>query len=335
MFTAGEKGVLLGRTPIPGEQGGRGWGGYAGLSVRMAKTTRGFEYVDSEGRKDKQIHGKKARWVDFSGELPGGKEAGIAIFDHPDNLRHPSPWYVEKGMPYFSPAVLFNKPYEIAARESLELWYRILIHPGRADKKTLEKECKAFGSLTGAAIAEVFEIIDQGKAAVRVDLLVCEVKVDEEIDRDTAVEIINIVGQEKSLSPVKVLKKAVRRKQVAKDKLETLVNLLSSKGYLKILMNPTLEVLDGKTAKIRSSQRGADGKEIVDSFEIKPQILDEGYINVAMKGVFQNRKISDIRKRIRDGHSFVSGSVRNKPDSSDGPATETIFIVTADICKGD
>ena len=144
LFTADQKDVLLGRTPIPGEQGGKGWGGYAGLSVRMARATRGFQFVDSEGRKDKQAHGKKARWVDFSGELPDGKEAGITIFDHPDNLRHPSPWYVEKGMPYFSPAVLFDKPYKIKAKKSLTLWYRILIHPGRIDKEAMERECKAF-----------------------------------------------------------------------------------------------------------------------------------------------------------------------------------------------
>ncbi|MHC4096540.1 MAG: DUF6807 domain-containing protein [Planctomycetota bacterium] len=253
LFTAGQKDVLLGRTPIPGEEGGKGWGGYAGLSIRMAKATRGFQFVDSKGRKDKQAHGKKARWVDFSGELPNGKEAGITIFDHPGNLRHPSPWYVEKGMPYFSPAVLFDKPYTIAARESLQLWYRILIHPGRADKEALEKECKAFGNLKGAAIAEVLEEVDRGKVAIRVDLLACEFIEDAEIDHETAVEIKNLLGKEKGFSPAVILKKAVRRKQVAKDKLETLVDLLSSKGYLKILMNPTLEVLDGKTAKIRSS----------------------------------------------------------------------------------
>ncbi len=143
-FTAGEKDVVLDRTPIPGEQGGMGWGGYAGLSIRMAEAARGFQFVDSRGRKDKQIHGKKARWVDFSGELPNGKEAGITIFDHPENLWHPSPWYVEKGMPYFSPAVLFNKPYTIEAKKNLRLWYRILIHPGLTDKKTLERECEVF-----------------------------------------------------------------------------------------------------------------------------------------------------------------------------------------------
>jgi len=143
-FTAGKKDVLLDRTPIPGEKDGKGFGGYAGLSVRMAKATRGWQFVDSEGRKDKEAHGKKARWLDFSGEIGGGKAAGIAIFDHPDNLRHSSPWYVAKGMPYFSPAVLFNKSYTLAAGKSLELRYRLLIHPGLADRDMLKSEWNAF-----------------------------------------------------------------------------------------------------------------------------------------------------------------------------------------------
>lgn len=335
MFTAGDKDVVLDRTPIPGEKGGKGWGGYAGLSVRMAKTTRGFQFVDSEGRKDKQIHGKEARWVDFSGQLPNGKEAGFTIFDHPDNLRHPSPWYVEKGMPYFSPAVLFNKSYKIEAKKNLKLWYRILIHPGRADKKALEKECRAFSNLKGAAIAEVLEEIDQGRAAIRVDLLVCEVNECIEIDRETAEEIKNLLGEEKVLLPAAALKSAVRKEQVAKDKLKSVVDLLCSKGYLKILINPTLEVMDGRTGKVRSSYKEPTGKEITDSFELTPRILDDGYINVATKGVFQNKPMGNLRKRIRDGHSFISGSIRNEPGSPDEPATETIFIVTAAICKGD
>ena len=35
-FTAGENDVTLDRTPIPGEPDGKTWGGYAGLSVRLA-----------------------------------------------------------------------------------------------------------------------------------------------------------------------------------------------------------------------------------------------------------------------------------------------------------
>jgi hypothetical protein len=359
MFTAGEKDVLLSRTPIPGEEGGKDWGGYAGLSVRMAKATLGWQFVDSQGRKDKQAHGKKARWVDFSGEISGDKAGGITVFDHPDNLRRPSPWYVEKGMPYFSPAVLFDKPYTIAARESLELWYRILIHPGRIDKELLEGEWKAFSNLTGAAIAEVLEGVDQGKSVIRVDLLVCEVNEDAEIDRETAVEIKNIVGEEKGLSPAVILKNAVRKKQVDKDKLESLVELLRSKGYLKILMNPTLEVMDGKTAKVRSSYKEPTGKEIVDSFEVTPRILDDGYISLEANMVIgrgtlrqgeeetvveTGLRISNKENRIRNGGSLVIGGVtktekrdvvRGVPILFEERTTEVLAIVTATICKGD
>lgn len=150
-FTASEKDVLLDRTPLIGEQGGKSWGGYAGLSVRLAKNTCNWQVVDSQERKDLQAHGKKARWLDFSADTADGKAAGIAIFDHPDNLRHPSPWFVimDAKVPfgYFGPVVLFNEPYTLPAGKSLTLWYRILIHPGRADKELLENEWKALKTL--------------------------------------------------------------------------------------------------------------------------------------------------------------------------------------------
>ncbi|MFQ6035821.1 MAG: PmoA family protein [Sedimentisphaerales bacterium] len=147
-FTAGAQDVLLDRTPIPGEKDGKSWGGYAGLSVRIAKDISDWQVLDSEGRKGIEAHGKKARWLDFSGKTANGKTAGITIFDHPDNLRHPSPWFVimDSKVPfgYFSPAVLFHKPYTLAAGKSLELRYRIFIHPERGDKEMLEKEWKTF-----------------------------------------------------------------------------------------------------------------------------------------------------------------------------------------------
>ena len=154
-FTAGAADVLLDRTPIPGEKGGQSWGGYAGLSVRFAKDISGWQLVDSEGRKDLAAHGQNARWTDFSGRFTQGRTAGIALFDHPNNLRHPVPGYVimdpKPPFGYFSPAVLFNKPYTLPAAETLTLRYRILIHPGRADNNMLEKEWKSFSQTTDPA----------------------------------------------------------------------------------------------------------------------------------------------------------------------------------------
>jgi len=148
-FTAGAADVLLDRTPIPGEKDGQSWGGYAGLSVRFAKDISGWQLLDSEGRKDLTAHGQNARWMDLSGRFAQGPTAGIAIFDHPNNLRHPAPGFVimdpKPPFGYFSPAVLFNKPYTLPAAESLTLQYRILIHPGRLDTKALESEWQSFG----------------------------------------------------------------------------------------------------------------------------------------------------------------------------------------------
>jgi len=144
-FTAVGADAVLDRTPIKGEKGGKGWGGYAGLSIRMARETRGWSIIDSKGRKDMKIHGQpEAVWVDASGKTTSGKNAGVAIFDHPSNTRHPSPWYIAKGMPYFSPALLYNKPLTLKKDQTLTLKYRIIVHPGLADAKMLDEEFKAF-----------------------------------------------------------------------------------------------------------------------------------------------------------------------------------------------
>lgn len=143
-FTAGAADVLLDRTPITGEKNGQSWGGYAGLSMRLAKNITDWQLIDSEGRKDLAAHGQKARWMDFSGQSADGQTGGIAIFDHPDNLRHPAPGFVimDPKVPfaYFSPALLFNQPYILPVGKNLTLRYRVLIHPGRIDANALEQE---------------------------------------------------------------------------------------------------------------------------------------------------------------------------------------------------
>ncbi|UCC97981.1 MAG: PmoA family protein, partial [Phycisphaerales bacterium] len=101
-----------------------------------------------EGRKDLAAHGQKTRWMGFSGRFAQGKTAGMAIFDHPNNLRHPELAFVimDPKVPfgYFGPALLFNKPYTLPAGKSLMLRYRVLVHPGRLDANSLEREWQSF-----------------------------------------------------------------------------------------------------------------------------------------------------------------------------------------------
>lgn len=149
-FTAKDKDAVLERTPVLGQPNGVAWGGYAGLSVRFADIAKNWRVVDSEANTyNKEFNTAKAPWCDYTIEPTPGKPAGIVIFDHPDNPRHPTPWYVilGPGMKYFSPAFLFYEPYTLKANDTLTLKYRILIHPGRTDRSMLEDQWQTFSKL--------------------------------------------------------------------------------------------------------------------------------------------------------------------------------------------
>lgn len=138
-FTAGAAALNLGRTPLAHEVGGKAYGGYAGLSARLILKPEGWSIRNSEGKDGMQAaHGQKARWMDFS-----SAGAGLAICDHPDNLRSPSPWYVhdQKPMSFFSPSLLYHESLDLAAGQSLILKYRVLVHAQAMTAAQLDSEC--------------------------------------------------------------------------------------------------------------------------------------------------------------------------------------------------
>lgn len=127
VFTTGAEAVELNRTP-PKASGGVDWGGYAGLSLRFPTGIEGWSFSTSEGAADAAAgNAKNARWADFSSAT-----AGVAIFDHPQNLRYPTPWYLNQSLPFFSPAVLFNEPLNLVPGQAFTLRYRVLVHRGAA-----------------------------------------------------------------------------------------------------------------------------------------------------------------------------------------------------------
>jgi type 1 glutamine amidotransferase len=138
-FTAGAAALTLGRTPLAHEAGGKAYGGYAGLSARLLFKPEGWSIRSSEGKNDmKAAHGQKARWMDFS-----SAGAGLAICEHQDNLRSPSPWYVhdQKPMSFFSPSPLYHESLDLAAGKSLQLKYRVLVHAQSMTAAQFDAEC--------------------------------------------------------------------------------------------------------------------------------------------------------------------------------------------------
>lgn len=150
LFQAGDQPVTLDRTPIKGEQGGKSWGGYAGLSFRATKAMTQYQVVDSAGRRDMGAHGKPSRWIDLSGVVgPKGTPAGVTFLNHPSCHAHPTPGYVimRGHFGYVSPALLFHKAHHLPARKPLPLLYQVLIHPGRPDAVRLDKMYKELESV--------------------------------------------------------------------------------------------------------------------------------------------------------------------------------------------
>jgi len=101
-----------------------------------SKATKG-RLVNSEGQTAGAAWGKKAAWCDCSG-LVDGKRVGFAIFDSPDNLRHPTTWHARTyGLLTANPFGLrhFTKgkqrgDYVLAEGKSRTWRYRVYFHVG-------------------------------------------------------------------------------------------------------------------------------------------------------------------------------------------------------------
>jgi hypothetical protein len=87
---------------------------------------------------EKAVWGKRADWVDYYGNV-AGEDVGIAIFDNPKNLRHPTYWHARHygllaANPFGLKQFLHDRHQDgsdvIATGGSLTLRYRVFIHHG-------------------------------------------------------------------------------------------------------------------------------------------------------------------------------------------------------------
>jgi hypothetical protein len=145
-FTAGEKDVLFGDT----KEGGI-------LSFRVATPMDGSRGGRIEnaggGRGEKECWGKASPWCDYSGTVEG-KQVGIAVMDHPENLRHPARWHVrDYGLMTANPfgtstfegeAGGKRGEYTLKAGQTLRLRYRVLLHRGDASAGRVAEAWDAF-----------------------------------------------------------------------------------------------------------------------------------------------------------------------------------------------
>ena len=133
--------LTLDRTPFTT------WGGYGGLILRGNRNWGETRLLCPDGSTSDRPAGIPALWCDLSGKLDGGPDqsGGVAIFDHPANPRHPTPWYGTTGSGhYVNAAVLFHEPMQVAAGEALRFRYRVLVHDGIWDVPRLQAAYDAY-----------------------------------------------------------------------------------------------------------------------------------------------------------------------------------------------
>jgi hypothetical protein len=113
-------------------------GTFAIRLVKALASPSGHMVNASGATGEKAIWGKRSNWVDYYGRV-AGEDLGVAVFDHPNNLRAPTYWHARGygllaanpfGITPFTGDRRQHGRYEIPAGSSLILRYRVLIHQG-------------------------------------------------------------------------------------------------------------------------------------------------------------------------------------------------------------
>ena len=131
------------------------------MAVRLAETMRlklkskagQGHIVNSAGVRDGDTWGKRAEWCDYYGPVDG-KTVGIAIFDHPQNPRHPTWWHV-RDYGLFAANPFGQHDFEkltdkaagdlvVPAGKSVTFRYRFYLHEGDEQQAKVADKYKAY-----------------------------------------------------------------------------------------------------------------------------------------------------------------------------------------------
>jgi hypothetical protein len=131
---------------------------FAGLGVRMLNAV-GDLFGESErcdaGQNNRWI---KGLWLAYVYHPEGGQQVTVAVYDHPDNPRHPKNWCglnrpFEFG--YVGPGLnLDNDPYAILAGRSMKLRYCVAAWDGKVGKGEVAAVLAAWRELTAGNAPE-------------------------------------------------------------------------------------------------------------------------------------------------------------------------------------
>ena len=112
------------------------------------RVTNGATMIDAEGRAGgRAISGQVSDWVDCSGTIAAGRQAGAALFPYPG--AHGFPWFVSDwGTLTVNP--LAHKRYELNQDGLLDFAVRVVVHDGDAEQADIAGLYRSFAAETFA-----------------------------------------------------------------------------------------------------------------------------------------------------------------------------------------
>lgn len=128
----------------------------AGLSIRVPHSMsvdakEGGAIINSEGDKDADSWGKRAKWCDFNGPVEG-EHLGIAMLNHPSSFRYPTPWHSRTyGLFTANPFGLSqlklqeeSGAVELKQDERIKLRHRFIFHKGDEKAAKISEAFEAY-----------------------------------------------------------------------------------------------------------------------------------------------------------------------------------------------
>lgn len=124
--------------------GGEAGGGehvYNGLGVRVIPAMDGGGVLNANGtRRIEQANGEAARWCAYH-----GAGAGVGMFDHPGNPRHPNAFFVmNKAFGYLSATPTYREAFELAGGQSIRFRWGVLAFSGAPEAGVLGARFEAW-----------------------------------------------------------------------------------------------------------------------------------------------------------------------------------------------
>lgn len=118
---------------------------YNGLGIRFVPSMDGGSVLNANGVSTiEKANGDNAAWCAYH-----GAGAGVAMFDHPSNPRHPNAFFVmNKAFGYMSAAPTFRQPFDLAPGQSIRFRWGVFAFPGEPSAETLARRFQSWSKET-------------------------------------------------------------------------------------------------------------------------------------------------------------------------------------------